>query len=56
MKIGITGASGMLGSCLLQHLSKKYEISATSRTKGIENSNIKWCCFDLTTFKLLNIN
>jgi dTDP-4-dehydrorhamnose reductase len=53
MKIGITGASGMFGSCLLQLLSKKYEIAATSRTKGLEKNNIKWCCFDLTNFKLL---
>ena len=53
MKIGITGASGMLGSCLLQHLSKKYDIAATARTIGLENSNIKWSCFDLTNFKLL---
>jgi len=54
MRIGITGASGMLGAALASHLSKKYDIFATSRGKGIEGRNIKWRCFDLTNTVLLN--
>jgi dTDP-4-dehydrorhamnose reductase len=53
MKIGITGASGMLGSALLSHLSKKYKLSATSRSKSINNPNIIWSCFDITNIALL---
>ena len=48
MKIGITGASGMLGSSLTMLLSKKNEIFATSRNRGLEGKNIEWNCFDLT--------
>ena len=55
MKIGITGASGMLGTALLSLLSKSHEVFATSRNKGLEENNIKWDCFDLTDFELLNI-
>ena len=54
MRIGITGASGMLGGVLATHLSKTHEIFATSRSKGVENKNIKWNCFDLTDIVLLN--
>jgi dTDP-4-dehydrorhamnose reductase len=54
MKIGITGASGMLGTALVSHLSKIHEIYATSRSKGIEGQNIEWNCFDLTSTTLLN--
>jgi len=53
MKIAITGANGMLGTALIAHLSKKYKIFATSRSKGIENKNIEWSCFDLTDTVLL---
>tara|TARA_Y200000002_G_scaffold340734_1_gene311473 strand:- start:178 stop:1089 length:912 start_codon:yes stop_codon:yes gene_type:complete len=55
MKIGITGASGMLGTALLSLLSKSHEVFATSRNKGLEEKSIKWDCFDLTDFELLNI-
>ena len=41
MKIGITGASGMLGTALLSLLSKSHEVFATSRNKGLEEKNIK---------------
>ena len=54
MKIGITGASGMLGTALLTHLSKQNDIFATSRSQGLEGKNIKWDCFDLTNITLLN--
>ncbi len=54
MRIGITGASGMLGGVLATHLSKTHEIFATSRSKGVESKNIKWNCFDLTDIVLLN--
>ena len=54
MRIGITGASGMLGTALVKHLSKTHQIFATSRSKGLEGKNIKWNCFDLTETVLLN--
>jgi dTDP-4-dehydrorhamnose reductase len=54
MRIGITGASGMLGTALVIHLSKSHEIFATSRSKGVEGKNIEWDCFDLTNAALLN--
>jgi dTDP-4-dehydrorhamnose reductase len=54
VKIGITGASGMLGTALVVHLSKEYKIFATSRSKGVEGENIEWDCFNLTNATLLN--
>ena len=54
MRIGITGASGMLGTSLVSHLSKRHDIFATSRGKSIEGQNIEWNCFDLTNAALLN--
>ena len=54
MKVGVTGASGMLGTSLISHLSEKHKVFATSRSKGIEGDNIKWDCFDLTDITLLN--
>ena len=54
MRIGVTGASGMLGARLIIHLSKLYEVFATSRSKGLEGKNIEWDCFDLTNNVLLN--
>ena len=50
MRIGITGASGMLGTALLRKLSLDPENSvlATSRTRGFLGDNINWNCFDLT--------
>jgi dTDP-4-dehydrorhamnose reductase len=54
MRVGITGASGMLGTALVNHLSKTHQIFATSRSKGLEGQNIKWNCFDLTETVLLN--
>jgi len=54
MRIGITGASGMLGTAFVIHLSKTHEIFATSRGKGVEGESIEWSCFDLTNIALLN--
>jgi dTDP-4-dehydrorhamnose reductase len=54
MRIGITGASGMLGTAFVVHLSKSHEIFATSRSKGVEGENIEWSCFDLINTALLN--
>jgi dTDP-4-dehydrorhamnose reductase len=54
VKILITGASGMLGSSLVNYLSKFYDIFATSRGKGVEGEGIEWSCFDLTDIVLLN--
>ena len=47
MRIGITGASVMLGTAIVIHLSKSHEIFATSRGKGEEGGNIEWDCFNL---------
>jgi len=54
MRIGVTGASGMLGTALVTHLSKFYKVFATSRSKGIEGKNIEWDCFDLIDIVLLD--
>jgi len=54
MQVGVTGASGMLGTSLVAHLSEKHKVFATSRSKGIEGDNIEWDCFDLTDIALLN--
>jgi len=54
MKLGVTGASGMLGSALVSNLSKAYTVFATSRREGLKGQNIKWDCFDLTNIALLN--
>ena len=54
MRIGVTGASGMLGSALIARLSRHYKIFATSRNQGIESKSINWDCFDLTDLELLN--
>jgi dTDP-4-dehydrorhamnose reductase len=47
MRIGITGASGMLGTALIDKLHFKHEIYATSRSLGIQRSQVHWSCFDL---------
>lgn len=54
MKIGITGASGMLGAALVSRLSRTLKVFATSRSRGVEGKNIEWNCFDLTDVVLLN--
>ncbi len=54
MRIGITGASGMLGTALVSRLSQSFQVYATSRSKGIEGKNIEWDCLDLTDIPLLN--
>ena len=54
MRIGVTGASGMLGTALVNHLSKLHKVFATSRSKGKEGEGVKWDCFDLTDVEILN--
>ena len=44
----------MLGSSLVNYLSKFHDVFATSRSKGIEGKNIEWSCFDLTDIVLLD--
>ena len=53
MRVGLTGASGMLGTALIDELTKKYEVFATSRSKGLEREGIQWDCFDLTNSQKL---
>jgi dTDP-4-dehydrorhamnose reductase len=53
MRLGVTGASGMLGTALIDELAKKYQVFATSRSKGLEREGIQWDCFDLTNLSKL---
>ena len=55
MKIAITGASGMLGTALIDILSRNHDIYATGRSKGIEGDDIYWDCFDLLDFDRLQL-
>jgi dTDP-4-dehydrorhamnose reductase len=54
MKIGITGASGMLGTALIDQLAEHYEIFATARSQGITIGTTHWDCFDLTDLQKLD--
>ena len=55
MRIGITGASGMLGTALIDRLHLEHELFATSRTQGILREHVHWECFDLLdTTALIN--
>ena len=54
MRIGVTGASGMLGTALIDELANKYKVFATARSKGLEKDGIIWECFELTNFQHLN--
>lgn len=46
-KIGVVGASGMLGTAILDQLKGQYRVFATSRHKGYEHPGIEWRLFDL---------
>ena len=48
MNIAITGASGMLGTSLINCLNSKFNIFATSRDIGLIIKNVNWHCFDLS--------
>jgi dTDP-4-dehydrorhamnose reductase len=54
MRIGVTGASGMLGTALIDELTNKHQVFATSRGKGYEKEGVQWECFDLTNLKKLD--
>ena len=54
MRIGVTGASGMLGTALIDELTSNHQVFATSRSKGYEKDGVQWDCFDLTNVKKLN--
>ena len=47
IKIAVTGASGMLGTAILDHLMEEYDIFATSRSIGYKTEKINWQIFDL---------
>ena len=53
MRIAVTGASGMLGTALIDEISNYYDIFATSRSLGLAKKNITWNHFDLLDFKKL---
>jgi dTDP-4-dehydrorhamnose reductase len=54
MKIGITGASGMLGTALIDKLDEQYVVFATARSQGLKKNNVQWKCFDLIDFQELS--
>jgi dTDP-4-dehydrorhamnose reductase len=54
MRIGITGASGMLGTALIAKLSKKHSVFATARAMGYQSEGVYWDCFDITNFTKLS--
>ena len=54
MRIGITGASGMLGTALIDELTNNHAVFATSRSKGYEKDGTQWDCFDITNLRKLN--
>lgn len=47
MKILITGASGLLGSALVAHLSDEFEIIGISRNHGSSPYSVRWVRLDL---------
>jgi dTDP-4-dehydrorhamnose reductase len=53
MKVSITGASGVLGTALVNNFSKNHKVYATSRVAGLQNDNVCWDCFDLTNLEKL---
>lgn len=53
MNIAITGASGMLGTALIDKLSNLFLIFATAREQGLVKNNVSWKCFDLTNLTKL---
>ncbi len=54
MKVGITGASGMLGTALIDILAGQHEVFSTARSQGIEEKHTQWECFDLTDLRQLD--
>ncbi len=54
MKIGITGANGMLGTALINKLHLKHKIYATSRSNGVKREQAEWDFFDLLDFETLH--
>jgi len=54
MRIGITGASGMLGKALVSHLSATNSVFATSKHKVDVHKNTVWHHFDLIDADSLN--
>lgn len=53
MNVAITGASGMLGTALIDKLSNEYLVFATARDQGLLKKNVYWHCFDLTNLTKL---
>lgn len=47
LKIAVTGASGMLGTALLDHFANEFHVFATSRRLGYTKEGINWQLFDL---------
>ena len=54
MKVGITGASGMLGTALIDKLAGQHKVFSTARSQGIEEKHTQWKCFDLTDLQQLD--
>ena len=47
MKVIVTGASGMLGTALIDRLADDFTVIATSRQTGYQKSNVEWTKSDL---------
>ena len=54
MRIGVTGASGMLGTALIDELTNKHQVFATSKGKGYEKEGVQWEYFDLTNLQKID--
>ena len=54
MRIGVTGASGMLGNALLSQLSKSHQVFATSRNADYQEK-YQLGLLDLTNLNLLKL-
>ncbi len=48
MRIAITGASGMLGSALVECCAANHVVCAASRRQGLSLPGVEWTLFDLT--------
>lgn len=46
-KVVVTGAAGMLGTALIDHLAERHDVRATDLVTGVERSGVRWSVFDL---------
>jgi dTDP-4-dehydrorhamnose reductase len=46
-RIVVTGAAGMLGTALIDHLAGRHDVVATGRTVGLQRDGVRWSLADL---------